>query len=271
MTQDPITTRFIQVFEELKKSGRVRSARQFALSIDTYAQSFNEILKGRREATLGMIKKLTEVYQINSNFLLTGYGQMERSDINGFSVCPQVALTFLKAHQFKAYASSIVLGNTNDHPWTKWELPGEMIGQQIEIAFQCDTDRLSTCIGKGDILFARKVPREAWKSNLSSKRIYVLALKDNIHIVGITNNDAEGIMLKRDDRDLPEFVPYNEIYQIWCPISKWSHQVMKSSESVESSKLSNISTTLQQQNELINQLQHTIRKISNKDHATVGF
>lgn len=271
MRQDPITTRFIQVFEELKQSGRVRSARQFALSIGTYAQSFNEILKGRREATLTMIQKVTEVYNINSNFLLTGFGKLERSEINGINTCPQLSVTFLKAHQFKAYASSVVLGNTGEHPWTKWEMPAEMLGQQIEIAFQCDTDRLSNCLGKGDILFARRVPRDAWKSNLSSKRIYVLALKDNIHIVGINNNDAEGIILKRDDRDLPLYINYKDIYEIWCPISKWTHNVMIQREELASKNLSTIDSTLKEQSESINKLRRTIQNLTSKEHVPLNY
>ncbi len=272
MTQDPITIRFIEVFSGLKADGVVRSARQFALSIDTYAQSFNEILKGRREATLQMIQKVTEVYNIDSNYLLTGKGPKERSDINGISTCPQLSVTFLKAHQFKAYAGALVHNNIEEHTWSTWKLPAELLGQQIQMAIQCDTDRLSACLGKGDILFARKVPREAWKSNLSSKRIYVIALKDNIHIVGISSNDTHGIILKRDDRDLPIFISYEDINEIWCPISKWSHHVMvRESDDTDHSKLNNINSSLKEQSESINLLRRTILEMTKREVMTTRY
>jgi len=261
-TQDPITQRFIEVFEWLKTNNRVRSARQFALSIDTYAQSLNDILKGRREATLQNIQRTTEVYNINSHYLLTGQGSYERSDINGVSTSPKVNVTYLQAHEFCGYVSAKVHSNIEDHQWNTWALPEELIGQNIGLAIQCNTDRISSSINKGDVLFLRCIPQEAWKSSISSKRIYVVTLKDCMHIVRVIKNDTNGLYLHADDRDLPAFINYQDILEVWSTISKWSYNVMvKEENDVSMAKLETLERSIQSQNKSIVVLTETVQSL----------
>gem|GEM_PF-7094861 len=265
MTQDPITNRFIEVFDWLKDEGRVRSARQFAMSINTYPQSFNDIRKGRREATLQMIQKLTEVHNINSHYLLTGQGALERKDVNGISTSPQLSLRYLQAHQFGAYASAIAHGNIDEHEWDMWQLPSELLGSQIELAIQCNTDRLSSCIGKGDVLFSRRIPREAWKSNLSSRRVYMLTLNEDVLIVRINDNNAEGIFLSQDDRNMPDYIPYSAIQEIWCPTSKWTNNVVSRQGPTDLTELRQINEQLACQAKALDHMQETMQRLSHRD------
>ncbi len=226
MNQDPITTRFLEVYDCLKTEGRVRSARQFALSIGTYPQSFNDIQKGRREATLCMVQKIVEVYGISAHYLLTGQGSQHHHEIFSLDHDSAREIFFIQAHQFSSYAQARSQEYFKDLNWTKWSMPAQLINDPVEIAFQCNTDRVSGCISRGDILFSRMVPRDSWKSNLSSKRIYILTTVDNVYIVGIENVDLEGITLRTDDRNIPSFISYDEICEVWSPISKWSNKVL---------------------------------------------
>ncbi len=71
-----VTQRFIQCHHQLKQENRVRSSRQFAQSLDYLPQSLSEILKGRRDVTIELLRKAVEVYQVNPIFLYTGEGEM---------------------------------------------------------------------------------------------------------------------------------------------------------------------------------------------------
>ena len=136
------------------------------------------------------------------------------------------------------------------------------------MAIQCDTDRLSSCIQKGDILFSRKVPKEAWKSNLSSTRIYAIVLDEDIYIVRIENNDFQGITIVKDDRDLPGFIRYEDIREIWSPISKWSHHVMvKSNAPLPGNKLDVLSKFIEEQNDSIEKLRSIVQKMEKESFA----
>lgn len=78
--RDQVTVRFIECYEYLKTQGIVRSARQFALSLDTYPQSLNEILKGRREVSLCVLRRTVERYHVSGDYLLTGMGRILRAE-----------------------------------------------------------------------------------------------------------------------------------------------------------------------------------------------
>ncbi len=271
-TQDPITKRFIEVFEWLKANNRVRSGRQFALSIDTYPQSLNDILKGRRDATLQNIQKTTEVYNISSHFLLTGHGAFERSDINGISTSPKVNITYLQAHEFCGYASARKHGNFDDHQWNVWALPEELVGQSIGLAIQCNTDTVCSDISKGDVLFARSIPKESWKSSISSKRVYAITLQDCMHIVRVNNNDSDGIYLHTDERDLPSFISYEDILEVWSSISKWSYSVLlKDQPEVSINKLQSLESSIQSQNKSIVTLTETVQRLMTQQELQSQF
>jgi len=262
ISQDPITTRFIEAFHWLKEQGKVRSARQFALGIGTYPQSLNDILKGRREATLPMIQKVTEVYHINCHFLLTGEGQMTSSDINGISRSPQSRVKYIHAHEYAAFAGAIKHENLDSHAWTDWALPSEMVGQNIDMAFQCNTDRISRCLRKGDVLFARRIPSEAWKSSISSKRIYIIALEAEVHIVRLMTNDAQGIYLSQDDRDLPDFISFDDIQEVWSAISRWSPAVLIDDTAAHQSQFDQLTHTIETQSEAISSLKGMVSDLA---------
>ena len=60
-----ITQRFIKCHNHLREENRVRSSRQFALSLEYLPQSLSEILKGRRDVTIELLRKAVEKYKIN--------------------------------------------------------------------------------------------------------------------------------------------------------------------------------------------------------------
>ena len=52
-----VTQRFINCHNKLKIDQRIRSSRQFALSLDYLPQSLSEILKNRRDVTIELLRK----------------------------------------------------------------------------------------------------------------------------------------------------------------------------------------------------------------------
>ena len=254
MTRDPITTRFIEAFEALHKEGKVRSARQFALSIETYAQSFNDIRKGRREATLQMVQKLIEKYDRNANYLLTGRGSLNSANCQLKEMNPTAKVKFLQAHQYSCYAQSIAHKNTEELNWVEWVLPKAMLGHSVEMAIQCNTDHLSPNVAKGDVLFSRRIPKEAWKSNLSTRSTYCLVLSEGMVMVRLEGNDANGIKITKDDRDIPKYIPFDEIQEIWSPFAKWSQKVMQEVPTLKTAKIDSLEQKIEEQTATLQRL-----------------
>ena len=69
-----VSQRFIQCYQDLIDTHQIRSARQFAVALDSYAQTFNEILKLRRDVSLELVQKAVEVFHFNPHFLFSGNG-----------------------------------------------------------------------------------------------------------------------------------------------------------------------------------------------------
>ena len=75
-----VTQRFVKCIKQLKKTGVVRSMRQFALSVDYLPQSLSEILKERRDVTIELLRKSVELYKINPIYIYTGKGPLFMSE-----------------------------------------------------------------------------------------------------------------------------------------------------------------------------------------------
>jgi len=61
MAVNIVTERFIKCHNLLKEENRIRSSRQFALSLDYLPQSLSEILRGRRDVTIELLRKAVDV------------------------------------------------------------------------------------------------------------------------------------------------------------------------------------------------------------------
>jgi len=75
-----ISERFIECHDLLKESGRIRSSRQFALALDFQPQSLNDILKGRRDVTIELLRKAVEAFNLNPQYILLGKGEKLSTD-----------------------------------------------------------------------------------------------------------------------------------------------------------------------------------------------
>ncbi len=77
-----ITTRFLDVYEWLKKEKLVLTPKGFAYEIEVSTSLITEICKKRTNAGITPIQNLINRFpQVNSNWLLTGQGDMLKSEL----------------------------------------------------------------------------------------------------------------------------------------------------------------------------------------------
>ena len=78
--QNIISVRFIEAFSYLTDKRIVASMTSFASELDFSVQSLNEILKGRRDVTTEVLRKLFNKHrQFNSEYFFLGEGEMLKS------------------------------------------------------------------------------------------------------------------------------------------------------------------------------------------------
>jgi transcriptional regulator with XRE-family HTH domain len=76
MNNHIVSQRFIKCHNKLRESKIIKSSRQFAIELDYLPQSLSEILNGRRDVTIEVIRKAVDLYRFNPTFLFTGEGDL---------------------------------------------------------------------------------------------------------------------------------------------------------------------------------------------------
>jgi hypothetical protein len=71
-----VTQRFAKCVNRLRENKTIKSSRQFATEIACLPQTLSEILNGRRDATIDVIRRAVERHLFNPIYLFTGEGDM---------------------------------------------------------------------------------------------------------------------------------------------------------------------------------------------------
>lgn len=196
-----ITDRFIFCHDELKRLRKVRSSRQFALSLDYLPQSLSEILKGRRDVTLELLRKGVEKYEMNPVYLLTGRGShfsqpeewlsaKSSADASGNSdviyfVPQMLGKKYAEERRNSQFLASLECLN----------LPGAHLKGLKLRAFEVPTDSGYPAFLPGDVLIAEKLDPASGVKSISNDKFYVVVTKNNILIHKIDLNSlSKGIV-----------------------------------------------------------------------------
>lgn len=189
-----VTDRFIFCHDELKRLRKVRSSRQFALSLDYLPQSLSEILKGRRDVTLELLRKGVEKYEMNPVFLLTGKGShfslpeewlSSKSSVDAPVVSD--VIYFVPHSISKRYAAE----RRNSQFLATLEclkLPGIHLKGLNLRAFEVQTESGYPAFLPGDVLIAEKLDPALGVKSISYEKFYVVVTKNNILIHKINLN-----------------------------------------------------------------------------------
>jgi len=254
---DPVTQRFLKCYALLKERKVIRSARQFAISIEVFPQSLNEILKSRRDVTIGILRKFSEKYEVNPEFILSGTGSplLEKDKENVFSNISRNSIPVVGAQQLQLYATQNIENNQLD----TWQLPPQWCGKRITLAIQNQRMHLRPALQSGDILFCRSITSSSWRSCVIPNKIFAIVTSEHIFVERIQSISDDGIIGSTDEVGEQLFIKWNEIREIWMPQHKWSAAIESHQEVTQSDIFQEI---IAGQNNAIKQLQKTIYQLT---------
>lgn len=86
-----ISKRFIEAFENLIKEGKVADKKDFASKIGISASMVTEISKGRSNVGTLAIQNIVSQFNVSGDWLLTGIGNMIKSDSNSIQTTKESA------------------------------------------------------------------------------------------------------------------------------------------------------------------------------------
>jgi len=269
-----VTQRFINCHDKLKKDQTVRSSRQFALSLDYLPQSLSEILKKRRDATVELLRKSVETYNINPVYLFTGDGPMfmKEEDRKNFRVLTIVTdpqnderILHVPMPAQAGYASE--LGDPKfiqDLP--AYSLPDYKYKVGTHRSFDVAGDSMEPTLFEGDKVVCSYLEPTLWESSIKNNYVYVVVTHGDVLVKRIENNvkEKKSLTLLSDNAYYdPLEMDLNQVKEIWYVRAKIS-PFLPSPQNVNNilkDEMNDLRTTIQKQSDVIEKLNQTLGQL----------
>ncbi|KAA3627154.1 MAG: peptidase S24 [Bacteroidetes bacterium] len=259
-----VTQRFIKCHNKLREDNRIKSSRQFALALDYLPQSLSEIMKGRRDVTIELLRKAIQKYKINPIYLFTGEGPLFMSEEThkDFRVLTIVTdskedeqIVHVPVPAQPGYANEP--GNpafTKDLP--TFSLPDYKYKVGTHRSFDVAGDNMEPTLFEGDKVVCSFLDPTLWLSSLKINYVYVIITRAEVMIRRIKSVDKDEnlVSLISDNTFYPEHkLKFGEIREIWYVRAKIS-PFLPSPNNIKSylaEEMYNLKQTLASQSKLI--------------------
>lgn len=272
-----VTQRFINCHNKLKKEQRIRSSRQFAISLDYLPQSLSEILKNRRDVTIELIRKAVEKYKINPMYLFTGEGPMflKEEDHKSFRVLTIVTdsqnderIVHVPIPAQAGYASDSSDPNFIQELPT-FVLPDYKYKVGTHRSFDVAGDSMEPTLFEGDKVVCSYLEPTLWESSIKDSYVYVVVTTGDILVKRVLNHlkDKKTLRLLSDNTYYdPQEVKISDIREIWYVRAKIS-PFLPSPQNVNNllrNEVNELRNTLQQQTGLIENLNRMVEQFTKR-------
>ncbi len=266
-----VTSRFVKCHDRLKEEGKVKSSRQFALALDYLPQNLNDILKGKRDAPMELIRKGVEIFHINPSFLFAAKGAMflDESGHDNFRILTIATDTeggeriiHVPVAAQAGYAQGLQEPVFfRDLP--TYALPDRKFQHGTFRSFDIAGDSMFPTLSDGDRVICSLVEPSDWIMGLHDQHVYVIVTRSSILVKRIINNLQRHRHLELiSDNDFYKAVRVNisEIRELWHVdnlLSVFSHAL----DPLANSKLKDLEETILQQSSLIKHLSKTLEQM----------
>ena len=271
-----VTQRFIQCHHQLNQANRVRSSRQFALSLDYLPQSLSEILKGRRDVTIDLLRRAVEVYQINPIFLYTGEGALflKPDEEKNLRILTVVTDTHnVERILYVPIAAQGVYPNEISNPTFVQTLPSYCMPefQHVHGAHRCfdiNGDSMTPTFSEGDKVISCFVEPSQWETGIKNQHVYVFVSKGEVVVKRVVNKlkEHKQLHLMSDNSFYESYaLEWSEIQEIWqvhTRISPFLASAQHAQLPVQE-EVKELRRMIGEQHKMIQHLHNTIEKLIN--------
>ena len=273
-----VTQRFIKCHDKLKEDNRVRSSRQFALSLDYLPQSLSEILKGRRDVTIELLRKAVEKYKINPVYIYTGEGPMfmTEEDHKSFRVLTIVTnaqdderIVHVPIPAQAGYAAEMT-DPTFIQDLPTFTLPDYKYKVGTHRSFDVSGDSMEPTLFEGDKVVCSFLEPTLWESSIKDNYVYVIVTRGDVVVKRLTNRlkQEKSLELISDNNFYePYRVNIGDIREIWYVRAKVS-PFLPSPQNIKNylrDEVRELKQTINNQTQLISNLNEAIGKIIPKE------
>lgn len=276
-----VTQRFIKCLRQLKEDSRVRSGRQFAISVDYLPQSLSEIVNGRRDVTIELLRKSIEVHKMNPVYIYTGEGPMFMSDKRdeGFRTLTIVTdakdderIVHVPVPAQAGYASEM------SDPVFIQELPAYTLPDYkykvgTHRSFDVAGDSMEPTLFEGDKVVCSYLEPTLWETSIKDSYVYVIVTRADVVVKRVFNQlKTEKRLELRSDNAFYEPYPVHlgDVREVWYVRARIS-PFLPSPKNIKrylQEEIAELKKTIAQQSQAINELSQAVGGMLNQknDH-----
>ncbi|MEL7021396.1 MAG: S24 family peptidase [Bacteroidota bacterium] len=272
-----ITQRFIKCHNKLKEEGRVRSSRQFALSLQYLPQSLSEILKGRRDVTIELLRKAVETYKLNPTYIYTGDGPMFMTEDDHKSFRVLTIVTNMQDDERIVHvpipAQAGYAGELNDPTFIQdlpsYSLPDYKYKVGTHRSFDVAGDSMEPTLFEGDKVICSYLEPTLWESSIKDSYVYVVVTRGDVVVKRLTNQIKKNkeIVVHSDNNFYKDYtLNLSEVREIWYVRAKIS-PFLPSPQNIKNllrDEVRELKSIIDRQSQLIGGLNDTIEKLLKK-------
>ena len=266
-----VTQRFIKCHDKLRENGKVRSSRQFALSLEYLPQSLSEILKGRRDVTIELLRKAIEEYNLNPAYIFTGEGTMFNTGDQGSGFRLLTVGTDAQNDERIVHvpvpAQAGYAGEELDPRFFEelpaYTLPDYKYQVGTHRSFDVSGDSMEPTLFEGDKVVCSYLEPGLWESSLKDNYVYVVVTRGDVLVKRVFNKIRTGRCLElHSDNDFyqPYQIAAGDVREIWYVRAKIS-PFLPSPNNIQNlvrTEVLELKHIIQQQSEMIASLQKTL-------------
>ena len=269
-----VTCRFLECIECLKNEGRIKSYRQFSIKINFLPQSLNQIIKGKRNVTIELLRKSIETFNVNPNFLYKGEYPMilDLDQQAGIDNNPLQEILHVPLDSQIKYAAD----NENEifDSLPRFTLPDPRFCGSNYRSFDVSGDRMEPTLFNGDRVVCSFIDPIDWKENIVDGFVYVIVTNNDLMIFRINNYISQDHTFELvSDNEFYEARKINvdsvkEIWQVQTKISPF----MPSPKHVRngfSKDLDTMRLKIMEQSDMIHVLNGTIERLLKQSRSTI--
>ena len=269
-----VTQRFIKCHDKLREENRVRSSRQFALSLDYLPQSLSEILKGRRDVTIELLRKAVEAYKINPVYLYTGEGPMFMSEEDHKSFRVLTIVTNAQEDERIVHvpvpAQAGYSGEFTDPTFIQdlptFTLPDYKYKVGTHRSFDVSGDSMEPTLFEGDKVICSYLEPTLWENSIKDNFVYVVVTRGDVLVKRVINRlrDKKQLVLVSDNNFYEPYpISIGDVREVWYVRAKIS-PFLPSPNNIQNmlqEEMRDLQKTISNQSRLIQNLNVAIEKM----------
>ena len=269
-----VSQRFIKCHNKLREEKRVKSSRQFALSLDYLPQSLSEILKGRRDVTIELLRKAVERYKINPVYIMTGNGPMFMTEADHQNFRVLTTITSPDEEELIVHvplpAQAVYAAELGDPSFVQdlptFSLPDYKYRVGTHRSFDVPGDSMEPTLFEGDKIVCSFLEPTLWETGLKDNYAYVIVTRSDVVVKRVLNHlkDSKEIELISDNAFYESYrVPMNDLREIWYVRARITPflPTPKNIQRYVHDEVSDLKSTINQQSKMLVQLGQTMEKM----------